>query len=81
MKIPQSKIRLLTGRLVNLIKQRGIYNDSLTHKMQKLKQLQKLLWYLESMSEVKRIMQELLITEESSILRNHSSLVMMRPDS
>ena len=43
MKIPQSKIRLLTGRLVNLIKQRGIYNNSLTHKIQKLKQLQKLL--------------------------------------
>lgn len=79
MKIPQSKIRLLTGRLVNLIKQRGIYNDSLTHKMQKLKQLQVL--GIDVGSEVKRIMQELLITEESSILRNHSSLVMMRPDS
>ena len=38
-------------------------------------------WCSESMSEVKRIMQKPLITEESSILRNHSSLVMMRPDS
>mgnify|MGYP001749677573 CR=1 FL=1 len=27
LKIPQSKIRLLTGRLVNLIKHRGIYNE------------------------------------------------------
>ena len=42
--------------------------------MQKLKQLQKLLWCSELMSEVKHIMPELLITEESSILRNHSYL-------
>ena len=49
----------------NLIEQRG----SLTHRMQKLKLLQKKLWYSELMSEVKRTMPELLITEESSIRR------------
>ncbi len=43
--------------------------------MQKLKRLQKKLWYSELMSEAKRIMLELLITEELSIRRNHLSLV------
>lgn len=38
-------------------------------------------WYSESMSEVKRIMPELLITEESSIRRNHSNLVTRKQDS
>ena len=41
--------------------------------MQKLKLLQKKLWYSELMSEVKRTMPELLITEESSIQRSHLS--------
>ena len=45
------------------------------------KALQKKLWYSESMSEVKRIMPELLITEESSIRRNHSNLVTRKQDS
>ena len=64
----------------NLIIQRGIYNDSLTHRTQKLKLLQKKLWYSELMSEVKRTMPELLITEESSIRRSHLSLATQRLD-
>ena len=46
----------------------------------KIEAITEKLWYSELMSEVKRTMLELLITEESSIRRNHLSLATQRLD-
>ena len=47
---------------------------------EKLKRLQKQLWYSGSMSEVKHTMPELLIIEVSSIQRNLLNLVIKKLD-
>ena len=80
MKIPQSTIRLLTGRLVKILLNREVSTMKSNTQNAKLKLLQKKLWYSELMSEVRRTTPELLITEELSIQRNLLNLVTQRLD-
>lgn len=78
MKVPQSIIRLLPGRLVVLL-YREISTMKSNTQNAKIKAITEKNLYLGLMLEVKRIMLELLITEESSTRRNHLNLVTPRP--
>ena len=67
MKIPQSTIRLLTGRLVKILLNREVSTMKSNTQNAKIEAITEKLWYSELMSEVKRTMPEILITEELSI--------------
>lgn len=80
MKIPQSTIRLLTWRVGKILLNREVSIMKVNTQNEKLKRLQKQLWYSGSMSEVKHTMPELLIIEVSSIQRNLLNLVIQKLD-
>lgn len=63
MKIPQSTIRLLTGRLVKILLYREVSIMKSNTQNAKIEAITEKLWYSELMSEVKCTMPELLITE------------------